>query len=235
MNSKASRQIRRLFLVLILVILFIAIILGSPFKNLQDLSKTGIFMQNLKDNPLAPAIFVLCYILAVVFALPAYMLTFLAGPLFGIGWGSLWVIVGTNLGCQITFWISRFLGRDYIQRFLKAGSFSERISRQLETNGFLILFLLRLVAVIPFPVMNYLAGLTLIKHRDYAIATFLGTLPGTFLYVYLAATAFNFKKNPLGILVPVACIILFAAVTVIISQKYKLFKKDHSSLNDENQ
>jgi uncharacterized membrane protein YdjX (TVP38/TMEM64 family) len=89
------------------------------------------------------------------------------------------------------------------------------------------------VAVIPFPVVNYTAGLTLIKNRDYSGATFLGTLPGTFLYVYLAATAANIKKNPWGILIPLIIIILFAIGTVTISQKHKLFRKGQSFVNDD--
>jgi uncharacterized membrane protein YdjX (TVP38/TMEM64 family) len=231
MSSKTYQQIRRLFPILTIIILaalIVAIIFWPSLKDVRNLSKIAAQIQNLKNNPLAPVIFIFFYMLVVVLALPSYLLTFAAGPLFGIWWGSLWAIIGTNLGCQITFLISRFLGRNYVERFLKSNRLSERIFRQTGSNGFLILFFLRLVPGIPFPVINYLAGLTLIRQRDYTSATFLGTLPGTFLYVYLAANAVNIKKNPLGIVVPLALIILFAVCTVIIGHRHKIFSAEHS-------
>jgi uncharacterized membrane protein YdjX (TVP38/TMEM64 family) len=223
-----AQKTRRVWLAIIIVMILVLMFFWSPLEHFRDPHKITVLLQNLKNNPLAPLIFILFYILAVVLVLPAYILTFLAGPLFGIWWGSLWVTIGANLGCQITFLISRFIGRDYIQRhFVKSGYWSERISRQLETNGFFILLFLRLIPIIPFCMINYLTGLTLIKYRDYNIATFLGMLPGTFLYVYLAATASNINKNPLGIVVPLVLIILLAILTAIINQKYKKRYNDH--------
>ena len=45
------------------------------------------------------------------------------------------------------------------------------------------MFLLRLSPVFPFTLLNYALGLTRVKLRDYAFASF-GMIPGTLLYVY---------------------------------------------------
>ena len=51
-----------------------------------------------------------------------------------------------------------------------------------------LVFLLRLSPLIPFNVLNYLLGVTPIRFVPYALATFVGMLPGTALNCYAAAT-----------------------------------------------
>jgi len=52
-----------------------------------------------------------------------------------------------------------------------------------------MVFLSRLSPVFPFTLLNYLLGLTTVRTSSYVLANLLGMLPGTFLYVYIGATA----------------------------------------------
>ncbi len=61
------------------------------------------------------------------------------------------------------------------------------IDEAVGRSGFRIVFLLRLSPVFPFNVLNYTLGLTRVRLRDYVLASLLGMLPGTFLYVYLGS------------------------------------------------
>ncbi len=54
-------------------------------------------------------------------------------------------------------------------------------------SGFKVVVLLRLQPVIPFNMLNYALGLTSIRWRDYALASWIGMLPATVLYVYLGS------------------------------------------------
>jgi len=48
-----------------------------------------------------------------------------------------------------------------------------------------LIFLLRLSPVIPFNLSNYFYGLTDVKFWPYVLASWIGMMPGTFLYVYI--------------------------------------------------
>jgi uncharacterized membrane protein YdjX (TVP38/TMEM64 family) len=54
-------------------------------------------------------------------------------------------------------------------------------------QGFKVVLLLRLSPLFPFNLLNYALGLTRVRPRDYMLASLLGMLPGTVLYVYLGS------------------------------------------------
>jgi uncharacterized membrane protein YdjX (TVP38/TMEM64 family) len=54
-------------------------------------------------------------------------------------------------------------------------------------EGFKIVMLLRLSPLFPFTLLNYALGLTRVRARDFVVASWIGMLPGTFLYVYLGS------------------------------------------------
>ncbi|HSG06299.1 MAG TPA: VTT domain-containing protein, partial [Nitrospiria bacterium] len=51
-----------------------------------------------------------------------------------------------------------------------------------------VVFFLRLIPLVPFDVLDYIAGVSKINWRSYILATFLGIMPGTFVYVYMGTT-----------------------------------------------
>ena len=51
------------------------------------------------------------------------------------------------------------------------------------------MLLTRLSPVLPFTLLNYAYGVTRVSFRDYALASWIGMLPGTILYVSLGAAA----------------------------------------------
>lgn len=50
-------------------------------------------------------------------------------------------------------------------------------------------FLLRLASIVPFAPLSYGLGTSRIARRDFLLATWIGLLPGTFLYAYLGSLA----------------------------------------------
>ena len=67
------------------------------------------------------------------------------------------------------------------------------IDRAIQKNGFKVVVLLRLQPVLPFNMLNYALGLTSIRLRDYALASWIGMLPATVLYVYLGSIMNDFS------------------------------------------
>lgn len=132
-------------------------------------------------GPLAPVVFVLVMAAAVVLPVPTFPLDVLAGEVFGPLLGTLYAVSGATLGAMVSFLLARWLGREFIARFLKGHiNFCRRCSDRLLTK---VVFLARLVPAVSFDVVSYGAGLTKMSLAKFAAASFLGMLPLTFAYV----------------------------------------------------
>lgn len=128
------------------------------------------------------AIFFVLYVLMAALSIPgAVIMTLLAGALFGTWLGVLVVSFASTIGATLAFLMSRFLLKDWVQN--KFGSNLSAINKGIEKEGALYLFSMRLIPLFPFFVVNLVMGLTHIKTRTFFIASQLGMLAGTFVYV----------------------------------------------------
>ena len=128
----------------------------------------------------APALHVLLMAIAVVSPLPTLPLTLAGGRLFGPVAGTLYSVLGASLGALVSFSLARWLGRNFVSRFFRDHILScERCSDRLLTK---VVFLGRLVPVVPFDLVSYAAGLTRMSAWKFAVANLVGMLPLTFAY-----------------------------------------------------
>ncbi|MEZ0227519.1 MAG: TVP38/TMEM64 family protein, partial [Planctomycetota bacterium] len=63
---------------------------------------------------------------------------------------------------------------------------------------FKVVLLLRLSPVFPFTVLNYALSVTKVSFRQFLLATWLGTLPGTVMYVYLGTALRSLAESVSG-------------------------------------
>ncbi len=215
MNKRNKAYFKAIVLVLFFVVIVILSVRGYLSPKL--IRETLESFRQSSYSQFFPLIYIALYILGVIFAIPGVALTLLSGPLFGFWQGLLLVVIGSNLGCQLTFVLSRFLGKDFVERMIPKDSRVEKIFLKTESNGFLFMLYMRLLPLFPFNLVNYISGLTKIKYWQYTLATFIGMLPGTIIYVQVSVAATNAGSNPWGLVISVAILIVF---TVAI----KLFK-----------
>lgn len=134
--------------------------------------------------------FVVAYILACVLLLPGLILTLAAGAIFGLVQGIALVSLASVAGATAAFLIGRTTARDWVRHKAELLPRFRALDRAIARQGFLIVMLTRLSPLFPFNLLNYAYGLTAVRVRDYVLASWLGMLPGTVLYVYLgSATA----------------------------------------------
>lgn len=138
-------------------------------------------------GPFGLIVFIGIYILATVLFVPGLILTIGAGVVFGIGWGFVGVSVGSTVGAGCAFLIGRYLARDKVAAALEGKPKFDAIDKAVGEKGWKIVALLRLSPVIPFNLQNYFYGLTAIGFWPYLLASWIGMMPGTLLYVYLGA------------------------------------------------
>src|SRR5438128_1796998 len=171
---------RLIALILIVITLFLAMKflpvqqwLGSFNGWVGQMGVVGIF------------IFAGVYAMATVLLAPGSILTIGAGFAFGLWKGFLAVSAGATLGAALAFLVARFIARDKIEAIAKRNEQFRKIDNAIGKQGAKLIFLLRLSPVIPFNLSNYFYGLTGVKFWPYVLASWMGMMPGTFLYVYI--------------------------------------------------
>ncbi len=202
---------------LIVAILVVAFLLRD-YLNIESLTN---FIQSAQQNTFAPFIFIAVYAIAVTFAVPGSALTIISGTIFGFWWGLVLTIIGSNLGCHLSYFVAKFLGKDVITKLFKDGSFIKNATEKAQKNSFVFMMYARLIPLFPFTAVNYLSGVLNIKYTSYTIATLFGMLPGSAVYVYLGYTAGNIQDNPLGLVVSISVLVLFTVVMTLVSKLQK--------------
>jgi uncharacterized membrane protein YdjX (TVP38/TMEM64 family) len=136
-----------------------------------------------------PLFFIGIYVAGTVLFVPGSVLTLGAGALFGLALGSAYVSVGATLGATCAFLVGRYLARDAIARKFQGNEKFVAIDQAVADEGWKIVLLTRLSPVFPFTLLNYAFGLTRVKLGHYVLASWIGTMPGTVMYVYLGSLA----------------------------------------------
>ena len=136
-------------------------------------------------GPWGIGLFAIVYALAAVLFVPGSALTIGAGVLYGLGWGFVAVSAGSTLGATAAFLVARYLARDRVERWAARDPRFAAIDEAVGREGWKIVLLTRLSPVFPFNLLNYLYGLTRVRLGPYVLASWIGMMPGTVLYVYL--------------------------------------------------
>ena len=173
------------FLKILLLISLVALIIISLFVfDLTSFFRPENIQVRLESaGAFAPAFYILLMAMAVVISpIPSLPLDIAAGAFFGTLMGTVYSVVGALFGSMISFMIARFLGREFIAKYLGGHiNFCTACSDKLLTK---IVFLSRLLPVVSFDIVSYGAGLTKMSLNKFSLATFLGMIPLTFLYNY---------------------------------------------------
>jgi uncharacterized membrane protein YdjX (TVP38/TMEM64 family) len=140
-------------------------------------------------GPAAPLVFLGLYIIACVLLLPGSVLTLGAGAVFGVAQGIVIVWISAICGATAAFLVGRYLVRDWVARTIAKNPKLQALDATVTREGGKIVALMRLSPVIPFNLLNYAFGATRVGLRDYVLASAVGMLPGTAMYVYLGSVA----------------------------------------------
>ncbi len=169
---------------IVLALVVIGLFLAMKFLPVQQWLKT--FNDWVGQMGLAGIlVFIGAYAAATVLLAPGVILTVGAGFAFGLWKGFFAVSAGATIGAALAFLIARFIARDRIEAMAEGNEKFHRIDRAIGRRGAKLIFLLRLSPVIPFNLSNYFYGLTSVKFWPYVLASWIGMMPGTLLYVYL--------------------------------------------------
>lgn len=133
--------------------------------------------------------FIILYILAAVFLIPGSIITLGAGVLFGVIGGSIIVSIASTLAATVAFLIGRYLARGWVAKQIEDKPKFKAIDAAVAREGWKMVGLTRLSPVFPFVFLNYAFGVTQVSLRDYVLASWIGMMPGTVMYVYIGSLA----------------------------------------------
>ncbi len=166
----------------------VALIAAARYLDVQDLFKQALDWVG-QLGPWRALIFIAIYVVATVLFVPGSVLTIGAGAVFGVVWGSIYASIAATLGATCAFLVGRYLARDAIARKIEGNRRFAAIDRAVANEGWKIVGLTRLSPVFPFTLLNYAFGVTRVKLGHYVLASWIGMMPGTVMYVYLGSLA----------------------------------------------
>ncbi len=170
---------------------------GPEYFTLAGFQDYKASMLDYVDQHFVASVFiaVAIYIAAVALSLPgAAFLSLLMGFVFGrwLGWTLL--VVAATIGAVLVFWLARYLFSDWAKAKLQGVAAAQKIIDTFERHALHYLLFLRLVPLFPFWLVNLTMAMTTIKTRQYAIGTFLGILPGSFVFANLGQSLATIER-----------------------------------------
>lgn len=134
-----------------------------------------------QNAALAALVYILIYMTLVALSVPgALVATLTGGLLFGTVLGGLYTVVGATSGATIIFLAAKTALGDMLRA--KASGAILKMEEGFQENAFSYMMVLRLVPAFPFFLVNLAPAFLGVRLRTYVMATFLGIIPGTFVF-----------------------------------------------------
>ncbi|MEP6018804.1 MAG: TVP38/TMEM64 family protein [Paracoccaceae bacterium] len=193
-DSSASRKAslrRNLPLIGILVVAVIGAFTLKEFISFETLRDNRERLLSFRDANflLTALIFIGAYVALVAFSLPGAIIgTLTGGFLFGTIFGSMFTVTAATIGATAIFLAARYgYGETLAQKLENSKGAVKKIKDGIDENQWSMLFIIRLVPVVPFFVANLIPAMVQVPTRRFVISTFLGIIPGTVVYTSVGA------------------------------------------------
>lgn len=228
--EQKSGILKKLPFIAILVVAVIGAFTLKDYFSFDVLRDNRETLIGFRDNNygLTALVFIAAYMGVVAFSLPgATIMTLTGGFLFGTWLGTAFNVTGATLGATCIFLAARAGFGEKLGAKLEASEGKiKKIKDGLDQNQWSMLFILRLVPAVPFFAANLIPAFMQVPLHRYVISTFLGIIPGGFVYTSVGAglgEVFESGETPnLGIifephiLLPIIGLIGLAFLPVII-------------------
>ncbi len=143
----------------------------------------------LQDGLRGQALFLLIGTAICAVGLPRQTVCFAGGIAYGVGEGVGLSLLATLAGATIGFLWARLAGRDWARHRLSrnAGGWLARLDRQIHAQPFVTILCIRLLPVGSALMLNLAAGVLGLRAAPFLLATLVGSLPQTLIFVLLGS------------------------------------------------
>lgn len=212
MNNKKSVS-----LIFILIIIVVVVFLRKDMaKAIQNPYKVRDYIKTYRN--FAILIFLFLSTIRSIFLLPAGVFAIISGLTFGNILGTLLTCVGVTLSGVLAYLISKYLAREFILNIInkRFGKINDIFKKQ----GLFYIVTLRMIPIFPFDAVSFAAGLMDISFIEFTFGTFMGSLPGAFIYTFLGNSLMDISSPNFKL----AIILVIVTSTIPIIYKYILKK-----------
>ncbi|MDP6294124.1 MAG: TVP38/TMEM64 family protein [Candidatus Woesearchaeota archaeon] len=214
----------------LLILLIAAAVYIFRFTSLADqLSYTSVKAFVERFGVWSWAIFIIIYAALVTVFVPGTVMSFAGAILFGPWLGTLLNVAGATSGAVVGFFISRLLGRKFVQTLIEGKM--DKFEKMVHENAFKGVLFVRIVPLFPYVAINYTSGLLKMHFKDYFFGSLIGMIPGSFAYTFLFASlgeqaltegiTLQSLLTP-SILIPIGVFALLIAIPIILKKRAKL-------------
>ena len=212
MNYKLNKVLK------LLISLILIVIIGSVIYKLfsMDINANDIQSYVSSFGKLAPLVYIVMFALVPLTLFPDSILAIGGGLIFGLWKGYVYTLIGALIGASLSFYISRKLGRNFVKKLTKEKL--DNVESMINSKGFFVVLILRLIPLFPFDIISYGAGLTSIKYRDFLLATIIGTIPGILVFTNIGAQSVNIGSN--SFYISIMALIVLVLLSILLKNKF---------------
>lgn len=173
------------------------------------------WLRSISGHWWTPLAYAAVYALMNVLFIPTQPLSVAAVVLWGWSRGGVIELIAATAGSMVPYLIARSAARDWVAARLTRHA---RAAEVLQREGFTMMLILRLVPVIPYTLLNYLAGASAIRPLPYVTATFLGMVPSTFIFAYFVDAVLEGMMRPGEVITRIFVAGVLLAVLVVLAR-----------------
>jgi len=203
-----------------LALLATLVMIGYALQSgmLGDLLSEAWIDRSVRGKGISGELLYLCVAgLATALALPRHVVSFLGGYAFGVGLGTLLAVAGTEIGCVLSFFYARAIGRPLVSARL--GARVQRVEDFLAAHPFWMTLLIRLLPVGNNFATNLAAGVSRVPAMPFLLGSLVGYLPQTLVFSLAGSGVELGAASRIGV-----AVLLFAASGVIGVWLYRRFR-----------
>lgn len=198
----------------LLTILFSVIIIIFAY------TKKSAMLDVIQSGESMAIIISIFFVALLVFfpVMPYPLVAGLIGSVFGVWQGIFISIIGISLGTSTMFLMARYGFQEWVQKIIRKYPKSQEYEAYFEKNAFMGILFLRLVPVVPSPLLNVLSGVSKVPWLVFITATLIGKLPNIIISTFAGSL---FAKNKLLSISIYACYLLVITVILMLYMNKK--------------
>ena len=196
--TRHLRDLRLIALLAVIVVLAVVAVF-APHPSVEQMRQWGTSV-----GPAFPLVFFAVHALVTIAPIPRTLFTLSAGVLFGPFTGLAVTIGASTVSAVLALLLVRAIGREAVAARLSHSAL-DSVDESLRRRGWLAVGSLRLIAPVPFSLVNYACGVSAVRLVPFALATAAGMLPGT-LGIVVIGGAIGGQTHPVLLVLSGICI-----------------------------
>ena len=226
MSEKTKSALKAAAKIAVLLAIIIFVVLN--YDKLKNIDIRAL----VEGRSLLLAFFIILgvYLLkSVLFVIPAMLVYTSVGMAFSPAYAVAVNLAGIALEVMLTYYLGRFLGREYVSKLLQKSSGGRKILEKKIENRFLPLLIVRALPVFPIDFLSLFLGSMGSSVPTYFFASFIGIAPRVILFTLLGEGIYDYipmDKIVIGAAAAAAAAIIVVLIKFIIGKKHEKEKAD---------